>query len=200
MNHNLTHLPERPAKPRESGLTMVMDKGLSLRQAEDFLEVNADKVDLLKLGFGTSIATPNVKEKINLYHDAGLPPQFQSLISLEKMRLSYNVFEGELDSEAPVLGSLTKLTHLELESNYFTGDMPASIKNMDKLTYLYMRRNNMQFNLDFLKDAKFTDELCKLPFDDGENRQIFNFFLFLTEFFRLQFFFFLFLSRLVVGR
>ena len=72
MNHNLTHLPERPAKPRESGLTMVMDKGLSLRQAEDFLEVNADKVDLLKLGFGTSIATPNVKEKIKLYHDAGL--------------------------------------------------------------------------------------------------------------------------------
>jgi phosphosulfolactate synthase len=41
---------------------MVMDKGLSLRQAEDFLEVNADKVDLLKLGFGTSIVTPNVKE------------------------------------------------------------------------------------------------------------------------------------------
>lgn len=113
-----------------------------------------------------------------LYHDAGLPPQFQSLINLEKMRLSYNVFEGELDSEAPVLGSLTQLTHLELESNYFEGDMPASIKNMEKLTYLYMRRNNMQFNLDFLKDAKFTDELCKLPFDDSENRQILNFFCF----------------------
>ena len=72
MNHNLSHLPERPAKPRESGLTMVMDKGLSLRQAEDFLEVNANKVDLLQLGFGTSIVTPNVKEKIKLYHDAGL--------------------------------------------------------------------------------------------------------------------------------
>ena len=43
---------------------MVMDS-LSLRQAEDFLEVNADKVDLLKLGFGTSIVTPNVKEKSN---------------------------------------------------------------------------------------------------------------------------------------
>ena len=36
MNHNLTHLPERTTKPRESGLTMVVDKGLSLRQAEDF--------------------------------------------------------------------------------------------------------------------------------------------------------------------
>ena len=65
MNHNLTHLPERPAKPRESGLTMVMDKGLSLRQAEDFLEVNADKVDLLKLGFGTSIAPPTSRRRSN---------------------------------------------------------------------------------------------------------------------------------------
>ena len=72
MKNNLSHLPERYEKPRESGLTMVMDKGLSLRQAEDFIEVNADKVDLLKLGFGTSIVTPNVKEKIKLYHDAGL--------------------------------------------------------------------------------------------------------------------------------
>jgi phosphosulfolactate synthase len=72
MNHSLTHLPERTTKPRESGLTMVMDKGLSLRQAEDFLEVCAGNVDLLKLGFGTSVVTPNVKDKIKLYQDAGL--------------------------------------------------------------------------------------------------------------------------------
>jgi len=71
------------------------------------------------------------------------------------LRLSYNVFEGELDSEAPVLGSMTKLTHLELESNYFNGTMPSAIKNMNQLTYLYMRRNNMAFNLDFMKDGQF---------------------------------------------
>ena len=87
---------------------------------------------------------------------------------MEKLRLSYNVFEGELDSEAPVLGSMSKLTHLELESNYFNGTMPAAIKNMEKLTYLYLRRNNMEFNLNFLKDAKFTNNLCKLPIFDSE--------------------------------
>ena len=72
MDQHLSHLPERTTKPRESGLTMVMDKGLSLRQAEDLLETCADKIDLLKLGFGTSIVTPNVKDKIKLYQDAGL--------------------------------------------------------------------------------------------------------------------------------
>ncbi len=101
-----------------------------------------------------------------LYHDKGLPPQFAAMTNLEKLRLSYNVFEGELDSEAPVLGSMTKLTHLEMESNYFNGTMPSSVADMEQLTYLYMRRNNMKFNLNFLKNAKFVDNICKFrPFD-----------------------------------
>ena len=53
-NYNLTlpFLPERTSKPRHSGITMVMDKGISLRQAEDFVESYADYVDFVKLGFG----------------------------------------------------------------------------------------------------------------------------------------------------
>lgn len=90
-----------------------------------------------------------------LFHDKGLPPQFAAMTSLEKLRLSYNVFEGELDSEAPVIASLTKLTHLEMESNYFNGTLPDSIANLDDLTYLYMRRNNMKFTLDFMKKGRF---------------------------------------------
>lgn len=70
--NKLQYLPERPAKPRESGVTMMMDKGLSLRQAEDFIEVSAGLTDLVKLGFGTSMVTPGVKNKIKLYKDAGL--------------------------------------------------------------------------------------------------------------------------------
>ncbi|HAE31483.1 MAG TPA: phosphosulfolactate synthase, partial [Flavobacteriales bacterium] len=38
MNFKLTHIPKRPEKPRDKGITMVMDKGLSLRQAEDLIE------------------------------------------------------------------------------------------------------------------------------------------------------------------
>jgi phosphosulfolactate synthase len=72
MNYFLPNIPERPQQPRDKGLTMMMDKGLSLRQVEDFLEVSAHLTDLVKLGFGTSYITPNIKEKIKLYKKAGM--------------------------------------------------------------------------------------------------------------------------------
>ncbi|MBL0127361.1 MAG: phosphosulfolactate synthase [Flavobacteriales bacterium] len=72
MNYKLSHIPERTKKPREEGLTMVMDKGLSMRQAEDLIDASGPLVDLLKLGFGTSFVTPKLKEKIKLYQKADI--------------------------------------------------------------------------------------------------------------------------------
>jgi phosphosulfolactate synthase len=66
-NVNLPFLPDRTQKPRKAGLTMVMDKGISIRQAEDMMETSADYIDYVKLGFGTSVISKNVKEKIKLY-------------------------------------------------------------------------------------------------------------------------------------
>lgn len=66
-NVNLPYLPERTKKPRKAGLTMVMDKGISTRQAEDMMETSAEYIDYVKLGFGTSVISKNVKEKIKLY-------------------------------------------------------------------------------------------------------------------------------------
>lgn len=71
-NFDLSHLPERSFRPRKEGVTMVMDKGISLRQAEDFVSVSADYVDFVKLGFGTSLITKHVKEKIKIYQNAGI--------------------------------------------------------------------------------------------------------------------------------
>ena len=72
MKEILQQLPPRSEKPRENGLTMMMDKGLSIRQAEDFLTNNHQHTDIIKLGFGTSIITPNISEKIKLYQDNGM--------------------------------------------------------------------------------------------------------------------------------
>src|SRR6476661_4651766 len=69
---DLSHLPDRTSKPRTDGVTMVMDKGISLRHAQDFISNSADFVDYVKLGFGTSMISRNVKEKVKLYRDAGL--------------------------------------------------------------------------------------------------------------------------------
>ena len=76
MNYTLTQLPDRTLKPRQSGLTMVMDKGLSLREVEDFLSTSATHADIIKLGWATSFVTPNLKEKLAIYREAGLPVYF----------------------------------------------------------------------------------------------------------------------------
>jgi phosphosulfolactate synthase len=73
MNYSLNNLPERTIKPRQIGYTMAMDKGLSLRQTEDFVSNCADHVDIVKLGWATSYVTPHLKEKIKVYKDAGIP-------------------------------------------------------------------------------------------------------------------------------
>ena len=72
----LKNLPERTVRPREHGLTMVMDKGMSHTEVENFLEVSSDFVDIVKLGFGTSAVTPRLKEKIKLYQDQNIPVYF----------------------------------------------------------------------------------------------------------------------------
>ena len=76
MNFELPFIPERTVKPRDSGLTMMMDKGLSLREAEAFCETSAPYTDLVKFGFGTALIVKNLKEKIKLYRDAGVEPYF----------------------------------------------------------------------------------------------------------------------------
>jgi len=76
MNFNLSSIPQRAEKPRQRGLTMVMDKGLSLQEARNLCEVGSEFVDLLKLGFGTGLITPNIKEKIKIYQNAGMDPYF----------------------------------------------------------------------------------------------------------------------------
>ena len=76
MKRLLPFIPDRPLKPRNSGITMVMDKGLSIREAEDFMSVGSEYTDYVKLGFGTSIITPGFERKIAIYKKAGAVPYF----------------------------------------------------------------------------------------------------------------------------
>ena len=76
MNFNLNQIPDRVAKPRKSGLTMVMDKGLSLEEAGNLISAAHPHIDIIKLGFGTAFVTPNLREKIDLYQSSGIPVYF----------------------------------------------------------------------------------------------------------------------------
>ncbi len=76
MNYSLNSIPERPQKPRERGYTMAMDKGLSIREVEDFIEVAGEYTDIVKLGWATSYVVPNLQKKLDVYRAAGIPVYF----------------------------------------------------------------------------------------------------------------------------
>lgn len=76
MNFNLPDLPQRTTKPRKNGITMVMDKGLSLRQALDLVSVGGEYTDIVKLGFGTSLLTKDLNKKLQIYKDADIKTYF----------------------------------------------------------------------------------------------------------------------------
>ncbi|MCE3287504.1 MAG: Phosphosulfolactate synthase [Gaiellaceae bacterium] len=65
--HAFLTVPTREGKPRERGLTHVMDKGLNLREIEGLFDTAGEYVDIVKLGWGTSYVTNNLEKKIALY-------------------------------------------------------------------------------------------------------------------------------------
>ncbi len=98
MNYVLNNIPERTLKPRQTGYTMVMDKGLSLREVEDLLTTSSDYIDVVKFGWGTSYVTPKLKEKIKLYKDAGIPTYFGgTLFEVFIVRNQFDDYRRALD-------------------------------------------------------------------------------------------------------
>mgnify|MGYP000492166014 FL=1 len=119
----LNNIPERSVKPRQNGITMVMDKGLSTRQAEDFLEVSADKTDIIKLGFGTSSVTPTLVEKLKIYRDANIPVYFGGTL------FEAYVIRGQFDDYKRLLDKY-KITHTEVS------DGSIEINQEEKCEYI----------------------------------------------------------------
>src|SRR6187399_993956 len=159
MNYDLINLPERTAKPRQIGFTMAMDKGLSVREAEDFVSICADHVDIVKLGWATSFVTPHLKEKIKVYKEAGIPcylggTLFEAFIIrdqfddyrkvLDKFNLSFaEVSDGSID-----LDHDKKLDYIQKLSEQVTVLSEVGSKDADKIIPPYMWIDLMQKELD----------------------------------------------------
>ena len=73
MNSDLLDLPQRSAKPRQRGITHVLDRGLSLADVDGLIEVAGGAVDLVKLGWGTALVTGNLMSKLGRYRHYGIP-------------------------------------------------------------------------------------------------------------------------------
>lgn len=123
MNFNLDHIPQRTKQPRKNGLTMVMDKGLGIRQAEDMIESAAEYIDIVKLGFGSSMITPNLEKKLEVYRSAKIP------VYLGGTLLEAFIIRKKFDDYMRLLDKL-KLTHAEVS------DGSISLPHDEKLKYI----------------------------------------------------------------
>src|SRR5947207_13795661 len=66
-------VPEREPKPRNKGLTHVLDKGLNIRDIEGLFDTAGEFVDIVKLGWGTGYVTNNLEKKVALYRSLQTP-------------------------------------------------------------------------------------------------------------------------------
>jgi phosphosulfolactate synthase len=70
---DLLKLPHRSPKPRERGVTHVIDRGLSIAEVDGLIEVAGNSVDIVKLGWGTSVITGNLERKLERYREHDIP-------------------------------------------------------------------------------------------------------------------------------
>jgi|SRR5579875_48125 len=113
MLSDLLNLPARSSKPRERGLTHVLDRGLSLAQVDGLLEVCGEAVDIVKLGWGTAVVTGNLEAKLARYHAHGVPVVLGG--TLTELAIAQGRFEELLD-RIRELG----LRHIEISDGTIT--------------------------------------------------------------------------------
>jgi phosphosulfolactate synthase len=73
LNADFLELPARSAKPREHGITHVIDSGLSLAEVDGLMEVCSASVDIVKLGWGTAVIAGNLPAKLKRYAEHDVP-------------------------------------------------------------------------------------------------------------------------------
>ena len=131
MNFTLPNIPERTVKPRKSGINMMMDKGLSLIETEAFIQCSTEFTDLVKFGFGTSMLTPDLEEKIKLFKQAKINPYFGGTLfeafiarnkfdDYRKLIAKYKLEFVEVSDGSIVLDHDEKCKYIEKLSKDFT--------------------------------------------------------------------------------
>lgn len=123
---NFLELPKRPEKPRDRGITHVIDRGVGLRQARDLLETSADFIDVLKLGWGTGYVTANLATKLRLYQEFGIPTCFGGTL------FEIAVMQGKFDDFRKMLQDFG-LTHVEISTGIIELTIEEKVHYIQKL-------------------------------------------------------------------
>ena len=72
MNPLAPRLPSRATKPRSTGLTMIIDGGIPLKLFADIISSTPELIDFVKFGWGTSIVTGGLQQKIDVLREHGI--------------------------------------------------------------------------------------------------------------------------------
>ena len=159
MNYFLKNIPDRTEKPRESGYTMVMDKGLSLREAEDMIDSSGDFIDIVKLGWATSYVTSQLDQKIKLYQNAGIPcylggTLFEAFVIRDQfddyMRVvdKYNLEHVEVSDGSITMDHDDKCDYIEKISKNYTVLSEVGSKDAAKIIPPYKWIDQMRTELE----------------------------------------------------
>jgi phosphosulfolactate synthase len=123
---DLLNLPERAAKPRQRGLTHVLDRGLSVAEVDGLAEVSGDYIDIVKLGWGTSVATGNLEAKLKRYQELGMTPMFGG--TLTELAIAQN----RLDALVSWMHDLG-LEYIEVSDGTITLDHERKVELIESL-------------------------------------------------------------------
>jgi phosphosulfolactate synthase len=138
---------------------MAMDKGLSVREAEDLMSTCAPYIDLVKLGWATSLFTSNLEAKIKVYHDAGvnvylggtlfeafvIRNQFQDYVDLiDRLGLKY----AEVSDGSISLDHKAKCKYIETLAKKVTVLSEVGSKDAEKIIapYLWIKLMKEELN------------------------------------------------------
>lgn len=119
-------LPSRTKKPRNCGITHVIDRGIGLRQAQDVLETCAEFIDFIKLGWGTGYVTVNVADKIKLYQDFGISTYFGGTL------FEIAVIQGKLNEFRKMLQKFG-INHIEVSTGIIELTLAEKVNYIDEL-------------------------------------------------------------------
>lgn len=123
---DLLNLPQRAGKPRERGLTHVLDRGLSVAGVDGLVEVAGAYIDLVKLGWGTAVATGNLEPKLTRYREHGIPVMFGG--TLTELALA----QDRLDTLVAWLHQLG-LQHIEVSDGTITIEHERKLELIERL-------------------------------------------------------------------
>ena len=123
---DLLTLPSRTTKPRQEGITHVLDRGLSVADIDGLVEIAGDYIDFVKLGWGTAVATGNLPGKLTRYREHGIPVMFGG--TLTELAIAQN----RLDRFVAELHELG-LTHIELSDGTINLDHDRKLELIGSL-------------------------------------------------------------------